>query len=74
VGGGFEELEFAGEGGWLGAVEDGFDLGVGEGLEGAGGLQGLAEDGQRVDAGDDYGDGLGEAVVEGFDGLDCFAF
>ncbi len=42
VRGGFEELELAGEGGLLGTVEDGFCLGVGEGLEGAGGLQGLA--------------------------------
>ena len=54
-------------------AEDSGDLGVGEGLEGAGGGEGLLEDGGGVDAGDDDGDGLGEAVVQSFDGLDGFA-
>ena len=33
----------------------------------------MLEDGGRVDACDDHGDGLGEAVLEGFEGLDCLA-
>ena len=33
----------------------------------------MLEDGGGVDAGDDDGDGLSEAVVQGFDGLDGFA-
>ena len=72
--GGFERLEFSGERSLAGAVEEGGDLGVGEGLEGAGGGESLVEDGHGVDAGDDDGDGEGEAVVEGLDGLDGVAF
>ncbi len=67
--GGFEGLEFSGERGLTGSIEKGGDLGVGEGLEGAGGGERLVEDGHGVDAGDDDRDGEGEAVVEGLDGL-----
>ena len=61
--GGFERLEFAFGGCLLRAAEEAGDLGVGEWLEGARGGEGLLEDGGRVDACDDDGDGLGEAVL-----------
>jgi len=55
--GGFEGLELAGAGRCFGAVEEGCDLRVGEGLEGANGFEGLVEDGHGIDAGDEDGDG-----------------
>ena len=46
---------------------------MGHGFEGAGGGEGLLEDLGFVDAGDEDGDGLGEAVAEGFEGFEGFA-
>ena len=72
--GGFEELGFAGEGDVAGAGEEAGLLLLRHGFEGAGGFEGLVEDGGFIDAGDDDGDGLGEAVVEGLDGLEGVGF
>ncbi len=66
---GFEELELAFAGGLAGAIEDVGELSFGERLEGAGGFEGLVEDGHGVDASDEHGDWLGEDVVEGLDGF-----
>lgn len=73
MGGGLEELVLALGCGFFGSGEEGLDLSLRHGLEGAGGFKGLVQDLLVIDAGDEDGDGLGEAVVEGFHGLDGFA-